>query len=61
MKRSNVLVTVGDGIDPRSEEVRAQSKAVAEAGRSANAEEVRPTFFFYVIFLGFQLMCFFFS
>jgi hypothetical protein len=40
MKRSNVLVTVGDGIDPRSEEQKAQSKAVAEAGRAANAEEV---------------------
>lgn len=41
MKRSNVLVTVGDGIDPRSEELKAQSKAIAEAGRSGNAEEVR--------------------
>lgn len=41
MKRSNILVSIGDGIDPRSEELRAQSKAIAEAGRSANsAEEV---------------------
>ncbi|RLN32565.1 hypothetical protein BBJ28_00024279, partial [Nothophytophthora sp. Chile5] len=40
MKRSNVLVTIGDGIDPRPEELRAQSKAIAEAGRSPNAEEL---------------------
>ncbi|RLN94191.1 hypothetical protein BBJ28_00024299, partial [Nothophytophthora sp. Chile5] len=43
MKRSNVLVTIGDGIDPRPEELRAQSKAIAEAGRAANAEEVGIT------------------
>ena len=41
MKRSNVLATIGDGIDPRSEELRAQSKAIAEAGRTPNAEDVR--------------------
>ncbi|GAB9470414.1 Vacuolar protein sorting-associated protein 11 [Globisporangium polare] len=39
MKRSNILVSIGDGIDHRSEELRAQSKAVAEAGRSANSAE----------------------
>ena len=41
MKRSNVLATIGDGIDPRSEELRAQSRAIAEAGRTPNAEDVR--------------------
>ncbi|KAF4318486.1 hypothetical protein BBO99_00007163 [Phytophthora kernoviae] len=40
MQRSNVLVTIGDGIDPRSEELRAQSKAIAEAGRAPNAEDM---------------------
>ncbi|CAH0489826.1 unnamed protein product [Peronospora farinosa] len=46
MKRSNVLVTIGDGIDPRSEELREQSKAIAEAGRTPNAEDMyaaKPT------------------
>ncbi|DAZ95770.1 TPA: hypothetical protein N0F65_010272 [Lagenidium giganteum] len=36
MKRSNILVTIGDGIDPRSDELREQSRLVAEAGRAAN-------------------------
>ena len=40
MKRSNVLATIGDGIDPRPDELREQSKAIAEAGRAPNAEEV---------------------
>uniref|UniRef100_M4BQ08 Vacuolar protein sorting-associated protein 11 homolog n=1 Tax=Hyaloperonospora arabidopsidis (strain Emoy2) TaxID=559515 RepID=M4BQ08_HYAAE len=39
MKRSNVLATIGDGIDPRPDELREQSKAIAEAGRAPNAEE----------------------
>jgi vacuolar protein sorting-associated protein 11 len=41
MKRSNVLVTIGDGMDPRSEELREQSRAIAEAGRASagNASE----------------------
>ena len=41
MKRSTVLVTIGDGMDPRSEELREQSRAIAEAGRAAtgNASE----------------------
>jgi hypothetical protein len=41
------LVSIGDGIDPRSDELREQSKAIAEAARANNpalaAEEVRFT------------------
>lgn len=49
MKRSNVLVTIGDGIDPRDEELREQSKAIAEAGRGPNAEEVRGILFIHLL------------
>ncbi|KAJ0409947.1 hypothetical protein P43SY_005841 [Pythium insidiosum] len=39
MKRSNVLVSIGDGMDPRSDEVREQSRAIAEAGRSSASND----------------------
>ncbi|TMW62450.1 hypothetical protein Poli38472_005068 [Pythium oligandrum] len=39
MKRSNVLVSIGDGIDPRSDEIREQSRAIAEAGRSSASND----------------------